>query len=58
MDTLEKTDAIEAGDLKAACQEASGKTYGPWVIVCDNESFLGTAARRHQQIFTTPLQKF
>ena len=38
-DTLEWTNAVTAGELKAACQEASRKTYGPWMIVCDNGSW-------------------
>lgn len=46
VDTVEWVDSVESGELKAACREASGKTNGPWMILCDNETFLTTAASK------------
>ena len=46
VDTTEWVDAVESGELKAACMEASGRSSGPWLVVCDNESFLTTAASK------------
>ena len=46
VDTTEWVDAVESGELKAACMEASGRSNGPWLVVCDNESFLTTAASK------------
>ena len=44
VDSKEWCDAVKAGSLKAACQSTSGKRYGPWCIICDNESFLKSRA--------------
>ena len=36
----EWSEVVGAGKLVQACRDASGKTRGPWCILCDNERFL------------------
>ena len=44
VDSIEWVDSVESGEVRAACMEASGRSRGPWKILCDNESFLHTVA--------------
>ena len=44
VDCQEWVDSVTSGEVKAACQEASGRSNGHWTIICDNESFLNISA--------------
>ena len=46
VDQIAWRNAVTSGELKVACQEASGRWNGPWTILCDNESFLNAPASR------------
>ena len=39
-------DAVSNGQVVAACRDASGRKYGPWCLLCDNESFLSAKITR------------
>jgi len=40
------SDAVECGKLTAACREVTGRTRGPWTVLCDNETFLEAPCSR------------
>ena len=42
----EWSEAVNSGKLKAACQDASGRSRGPWCLLCDNEGFLDAGESR------------
>ena len=46
MNQHEWADAVEDGSVVKACKEASGRSRGPWCLLCDNESFLQAPASR------------
>ena len=48
VDQTEWAEAVDAGEVTSACKEASGRfrPRRPWLVLCDNESFLQAPASR------------